>query len=207
MVTARKGKDVTLRSQTDDIRTVHRDMDGNFWVFAYGSLIWQPGFDFEETCKATLYGWHRAMCILSTHYRGCAETPGLVLGLDRGGSCRGLAYRIPMDKAETVRAYLHEREMITGVYSPKFTRLRLQDGRDVLGYVFVARRDHTQYAGAMSPEKAVLLIRQGEGCTGSSRDYLASTVAHLDRLGLHDRALRRLLDQVDGKKSKAQALR
>lgn len=170
---------------------------GDFWVFAYGSLIWQPGFDFAEVGKATLCGWHRAMCILSTHYRGCAERPGLVLGLDHGGRCRGLAYRIAPENAEAVRTYLHEREMIGGVYIPKFIRLRLQDGRDVEGYVFVARRDHPQYAGHLSHERAARLIRQGRGCTGSSRDYLASTVAHLDRLGLHDRALRRLLELVD----------
>lgn len=175
----------------------HRVMDENFWVFAYGSLIWQPGFDYVEVCPATLYGWHRAMCILSTYYRGCAETPGLVLGLDRGGSCRGLAYRIADDRAEAVQRYLHEREMITGVYQPKFIRLRLQDERQVSGYVFVARRDHRQYAGPLSPEAATRLIRQGNGCTGSSRDYLAATVAHLDALGLHDEALRRLLQLVD----------
>jgi cation transport protein ChaC len=172
-------------------------MDENFWVFAYGSLIWQPGFDYVEACKATLNGWHRAMCILSTHYRGCAETPGLVLGLDRGGSCRGLAYRVADDQAEAVQGYLHDREMITGVYRPCFMRLRLQDGRQVSGYAFVARRDHAQYAGPLGPDKAAQLIRQGNGCTGSSRDYLASTVAHLDALGLHDESLRHLLHLVD----------
>ncbi|PKU26189.1 gamma-glutamylcyclotransferase [Telmatospirillum siberiense] len=182
-------------------------MDGSFWVFAYGSLIWQPGFEFAEVRKATLSGWHRAMCILSTHYRGSAETPGLVLGLDHGGSCRGLAYRIAEDKVESVRGYLQEREMVSGVYVPKFIRLRLQDGRDVRGYVFVARRDHKQYAGSLPPERAAQLIHQGRGSTGSSRDYLASTVAHLDRLGLHDKALRRLLDLVDGGRNPVQAVR
>jgi cation transport protein ChaC len=172
-------------------------MDDDFWVFAYGSLIWQPGFDYVESCPATLYGWHRAMCILSTHYRGSAETPGLVLGLDRGGSCRGLAYRIARDQAEPVRQYLYDREMITGVYRPKFGRLRLQDQRQVSGYVFIARRDHAQYAGSLPPDQAARLIRQGKGLTGSSRDYLASTVAHLNTLGLHDAALERLLRLVD----------
>ncbi len=176
---------------------MNRVMDESFWVFAYGSLIWNPGFDYVEVSKATLCGWHRAMCILSTHYRGCAETPGLVLGLDRGGSCRGLAYRIADDQAKAVQRYLHDREMITGVYRPKFIRLRLQDDRQISGYVFVARRDHTQYAGPLSPDRAAHLIRQGNGCTGSSRDYLATTVAHLDALGLHDEALRHLLDLVD----------
>ncbi len=174
-----------------------RVTDDDFWVFAYGSLIWRPGFDYVETSKATLCGWHRAMCILSTHYRGCAETPGLVLGLDRGGSCRGLAYRVAGEEATTVQCYLHDREMVTGVYQPKFIRLKLEDGRQVPGYVFVARRDHAQYAGLLSPDAAARLIRQGNGFTGSSRDYLANTVTHLESLGLHDEALRRLLYLVD----------
>ena len=172
-------------------------MSDDFWVFAYGSLIWQPGFEYAESCAATLYGWHRAMCILSTHYRGSPETPGLVLGLDRGGSCHGLAYRVAAEQAEQVQTYLYDREMVGGVYLPKFLRLRLRDERKVLGYVFVAKRDHAQYAGPLSPGEAVRLIRQGTGRTGSSRDYLASTVAHLAALGLNDAALERLLRLVD----------
>ncbi|HXP97717.1 MAG TPA: gamma-glutamylcyclotransferase, partial [Telmatospirillum sp.] len=96
-----------------------------------------------------------------------------------------------------VRRYLYDREMITEVYLPKFGRLRLQDRRQVAGYVFIARRDHAQYAGSLTPDAAAQLIRQGKGLTGSSRDYLASTVAHLDALGLHDAGLERLLRLVD----------
>jgi cation transport protein ChaC len=172
-------------------------MDGNFWVFGYGSLIWQPGFDFEESMPATLHGWHRAMCILSTHYRGCPQTPGLVLGLDRGGCCRGMAFRLAAERAEEIRQYLYDREMITQVYTPRFAPLRLTDGRRVSGYLFTARRDHAQYSGALSPERAVALIRQGIGSGGTSRDYLASTVEHLERLGIRDAALERLLHRVD----------
>lgn len=174
-------------------------MEDDFWVFAYGSLIWRPGFNFEEARPAILRGWHRAMCILSTHYRGCPDAPGLVLGLDRGGSCRGLAYRIAPTNASSVRQYLHEREMITGVYDPRFTPVNLADGRRVPAYVFIAKRSHTQYAGPLSPSAAAALIRQGKGCTGSCRDYLATTVAHLDALGLPDKALHTLLHMVDGK--------
>lgn len=170
----------------------------DFWVFAYGSLIWQPGFDFEEARPALLRGWHRAMCIYSTHYRGCAETPGLVLGLDRGGSCKGLAYRIAPERADSVRTYLHDREMVTGVYHPRYAGLTLDDRRRVEAYLFIARRDHPQYAGHLDLEQALRTIRQGRGCTGSSRDYLAATVAQLELLGLGDRALRHLLAEVDG---------
>lgn len=172
-------------------------MAEDFWVFAYGSLIWRPGFVYEEAAQGTLRGWHRAMCILSTRYRGCPEVPGLVLGLDHGGSCRGIAYRVAAARAAAVYKYLDDREMISGVYRPRFAPVSLVDGRRVPGYVFIARRDHCQYAGPLRPEQAVALIRQGKGREGSSRDYLANTVAHLEALGLHDKSLHQLLRLVD----------
>ena len=172
-------------------------MDEYFWVFAYGSLMWQPGFAYDEAVPAKLHGWHRAMCLLSLHYRGTAEAPGLVLGLDRGGSCQGIAFRTDATKGEAVRAYLHEREMITGVYRPRLAPVRLADGRRVSAYTFVARRDHPQYAGQLARPQAVALIRQGVGGKGTCRDYLATTVAHLDALHLHDENLHGLLRQVD----------
>jgi cation transport protein ChaC len=169
----------------------------DFWVFAYGSLIWQPDFVPAETVPAQLHGWHRAMCILSTVYRGCPAAPGLVLGLDRGGSCRGLAYRVAADQVAPVRRALDQRELVTGVYQPRFAAVRLSDGTRIVGYAYMARRDHHQYAGALEAHQAAALIRQGLGSCGSSRDYLASTVAHLDALGLPDKSLDRLLHLVD----------
>lgn len=171
--------------------------DRDFWVFGYGSLIWSPGFDFDESISATLHGWHRAMCILSTHYRGCAKTPGLVLGLDRGGCCRGVAFRVAAARAEAVRAYLDARELVTNVYEPRTVSLRLADGRRVRGYVFTSRRGHEQHIGRLPSENAAAMIRQGVGVSGSSRDYLAATVETLDRLGMRDAALHRLLQLVD----------
>ena len=172
-------------------------MNDEFWVFAYGSLIWKPGFDSEETMTATLFGWHRSLCILSTHYRGCPEAPGLVLGLDRGGSCRGVAYRVATDLVDGVRKYLDDREMVTDVYIPRFVDLRLADSRRVRGYVYTARRDHRQYAGRLPVEEVCRLVRRGVGLAGSSRDYLAATVSHLDAIGLADTGLGRLLHLVD----------
>lgn len=169
----------------------------DLWVFAYGSLMWQPDFDYVEARPALLRGYHRAMCILSTHYRGRAEAPGLVLGLDRGGSCRGRAFRVAAERAEAVIALLHDREMITGVYRPGPLPVTLDDGRRVAAHGFVVRRDHPQYRGRLRPDEAARLVRQGSGSRGSSRDYLASTVAHLDELGIRDGSLHRLLDLVD----------
>jgi cation transport protein ChaC len=173
----------------------------DFWVFAYGSLIWNPGFSFREKAIATLRGWHRAMCILSTHYRGCHHTPGLVLGLDHGGSCRGVAYRVDPEQAATVKDYLDSRELITGVYHARVIPVTLLDGRRVDAYVYIAKRGHSQYAGILPPEAAAGLIRQGCGKGGTSRDYLASTVRHLEALGLRDRTLDRLLKIVDGRET------
>lgn len=166
------------------------------WVFAYGSLMWRPDFAFVESCRARLGGWHRAMCILSRHWRGTPDRPGLVLGLDRGGSCVGLAFRVEAACWTEVQAALHAREMLVPVYRPCFLPVRLADGRRLPAYAFVVNRGHAQYwRGGI--DEAASLVRQGIGLTGSSRDYLANTVDHMDALGLPDGALHRLLRLVD----------
>lgn len=166
-------------------------------MFAYGSLMWRPDFCPAETRMARLAGWHRAMCILSTVYRGTPARPGLVLGLDRGGSCRGRALRVEAADWPAVKAMLDARELVTGVYLPRFVPVRLEDGRRVRAYAFVCDRAHAQYwSGGV--EDMVRLIRQGQGSGGRARDYLASTVDHLAALGIADGTLHRLLRQVDG---------
>lgn len=165
-------------------------------MFAYGSLMWRPDFDHEEVRPARLGGWHRAMCILSHHYRGCPERPGLVLGLDRGGSCLGRAFRVAPHRWDEVREALHARELVSNVYLPRFLPVRLADGRRLSAYAFVADRSHAQYWRGVQGE-TVELIREGVGLAGTARDYLANTVAHLDALGIRAGALHRLLAEVD----------
>lgn len=166
------------------------------WVFAYGSLMWRPDFSPAETRAARLAGWHRAMCILSTVYRGTPERPGLVLGLDRGGSCLGRALRVEAAHWPAIKAMLDARELVTGVYRPRFLPVRLEDGRRVSAYAFVCDRGHAQYwSGEM--DEAVRLICQGRGSGGRARDYLASTVEHLSAQGITGGALHRLLARVD----------
>jgi len=163
------------------------------WVFAYGSLMWNAGFDTPETRPARLHGWHRAFCIYSEHYRGTPARPGLILGLLPGGSCRGLAHRLPQRHYDKVRRYLWTGEIDNdGVYEEEVRPIRLADGRTVPALVYLADRGHRQFAGKLSPSKALKLVRQGHGATGSSLDYLLNTVAHLRDLGLHDRALEEL---------------
>ncbi|RCS22437.1 gamma-glutamylcyclotransferase [Phyllobacterium salinisoli] len=159
---------------------------GDFWVFGYGSLMWKPGFAHVETVRARLYGYRRALCIRSHIHRGTPEHPGLVLGLDRGGSCLGLAFRVPGDLAGEVLAYLRARELVTNVYLERRLPLRLGDGRFVEAVVYVADRDHQQYAGALPAERAAEIVASAYGQSGPNVDYVISTVEHLRKMGIRD---------------------
>lgn len=166
-----------------------------FWVFAYGSLMWQPGFPHVQTESALLRGYHRAFCIYSHHYRGTPENPGLVLGLARGGSCRGLAMRVADDAVDSVIDYLHERELITYAYKPRFLPVILRQG-EVRAYSFVADPSHHQYAGDLGIERSAEIIINAQGCAGLNRDYLINTVRRLEQEGFADKRLHALLQRV-----------
>jgi len=168
--------------------------DDEIWVFGYGSLMWRPGFPYKEAHAALLRGYHRALCVYSHHYRGTVETPGLVFGLDQGGSCRGRAFLLASDDVPEVMEYLHEREMISNTYIPKFIPVRLDDGRLVNAYNFVVRRDTNQYTGKISQEQAAMYVRQGHGDKGSSFEYLENTIIHLDELGIVEGPLHRIYE-------------
>jgi len=174
-----------------------RGSDEEFWVFGYGSLMWRPGFRPAETEPARIFGYHRALCIKSEQYRGTKRKPGLVLGLDRGGSCHGMALRVPKSRLKRVLDYLHHRELRGGVYEPRLLSARLDDGRRRRVYAFVVKHGHDRYASGLSVARMVAMIRHSKGSEGSARDYLANTVAHLAELGLNDGGLSRLLARVD----------
>ena len=157
--------------------------------------MWQPDFPFVEAAIARLYGWHRAMCIVSHVYRGTVECPGLVLGLDRGGSCPGMGFRIDPHQWGSVQKQLDDRELITQVYLPRMLPLVLKDGRKVQAYGYVANTDSPQYwRGAVGD--AVQMIVQGVGERGTSHEYLCQTLAHLQELGLKGQSLRSLHKKV-----------
>jgi cation transport protein ChaC len=162
------------------------------WVFGYGSLMWRPGFDFLDRQRATIHGFHRSFCVYSHVHRGTREKPGLVLGLDRGGSCRGIAYLVSWETATDTVEYLIGREMVTRVYMPRWVPARLDDGRRVLAHTYTAAHNHTQYAGKLDLAEAARLIRHGVGRSGANPDYLFSAVDHLDELGLADGPLHRI---------------
>jgi cation transport protein ChaC len=168
---------------------------GDVWIFAYGSLLWDSGFEPAETRPALLRGWHRCFCVSSRIYRGTPETPGLSLGLDRGGSCRGEALRIAERDREAVLAYLEEREMPEEIYSVRPIKLAT-DGGALAAHTLTVNRDHPLYVSGLGLEASAARIAAGVGKRGANSDYLAQTVAHLDTLGIHDAALHRLLDRV-----------
>lgn len=173
------------------------DADGHLYVFAYGSLIWRPGFPHLGHEPATLRGFHRRFCLWSRHYRGTPEAPGLVLGLDRGGSCRGVAFRVAASEAAEVLDYLEARENLNGdkVYDRRVLSLRLASARIVRGIAYVADRAHPAYCRPCEQSTAAAIAR-GRGQAGPNRDYLVNTASGLASLGLNDPKLERLVRLV-----------
>lgn len=162
---------------------------GDFWVFGYGSLIWRPGFAHVETRRARLSGYRRTLCIRSHVHRGTPERPGLVLGLEPGGSCLGMAFRVPGDLTDEVMAYLREREMVTNVYRERRLPVRLDDGEAVEAVAYVVDRGHAQYAGGIALDDMVRAISGTSGRSGSNEEYVLNTLEHLRALGIRDRWL------------------
>ncbi|NNM71364.1 gamma-glutamylcyclotransferase [Enterovirga aerilata] len=159
---------------------------GDLWVFGYGSLMWRPGFTYRERHFATLTGYHRSLCIFSHVHRGTPEMPGLVLGLDRGGKCRGVAFAVEAAEAQATLAYLREREQVTAVYLERRVRIRLDDGRIVPAVTYVADRRHPQYAGRLPVEDLLRLVNQGVGVSGANPDYVRATHRQLMEMGVSD---------------------
>lgn len=161
----------------------------DFWVFGYGSLIWRPGFTHVETQKARVYGYRRALCIYSHVYRGTPARPGLVLGLDRGGSCLGMAFRVPGELRDEVIAYLRERELATQVYLERNLSISLDGGQVVQAIAYVVDRKHPQYAGLLAADSAAMHVSGAVGQAGPNEEYVLNTVEHLRALGIRDRWL------------------
>jgi cation transport protein ChaC len=172
----------------------------DLWVFAYGSLMWRPGFDFLERVPARVIGAHRALCVLSHVHRGTPERPGLVLGLDRGGTCRGLAFRVAAAQRAPTLSYLRAREQVTKVYRESLRSVWLlgEPERRVEALCYVVDRSHPQYAGQLSPDEQLHLVRQGHGHAGPNRDYVLSTVKELEAQGFRDADLHLLAERLKG---------
>lgn len=161
----------------------------DFWVFGYGSLMWNPGFEYEERRAAHLHGFHRSLCVRSWVHRGTEERPGLVLGLDRGGSCRGMAFRVAPARRDAVLDYLRERELVTHVYKERVIAATFGDGARVPVLAYIIDRAHHQYAGNLSVDEAALSVSMAAGKSGANIDYVRNTLAHLQAMGIRDRWL------------------
>ncbi len=175
-----------------------RERGHGAWVFAYGSLIWNPAMHYAERRFARVHGWHRSFCLSASAGRGTPEAPGLLLGLDRGGACAGAAFRIEEDALEEELALLWRREMVAGSYKPRWLPVRDETGIP-FGHAiaFTIRRDGVWYAGALSEEETIRRLATARGKLGTSADYLLQTRDGLRLLGIVDRRIERLASEVE----------
>ncbi|WP_233238484.1 gamma-glutamylcyclotransferase [Bordetella sp. LUAb4] len=157
----------------------------DLWVFAYGSLIWRPGFAWQERRITTVKGYHRSLCLWSHHHRGSREIPGLVFGLNRGGCCRGVAFRVAAADVPQAFAALWEREMIDSAYTPRWLNCHSDDGC-VSGLVFVLNRGCANYAGELTEENRMAAIRNAVGRSGACLEYVVETDKALRANGIED---------------------
>src|SRR4051795_5730527 len=173
---------------------------GDLWVFGYGSLMWRPGFEFVEQVPARLIGEHRALCVYSFVHRGTPERPGLVLGLDRGGACRGVAFRVPQKHRLATVAYLRAREQVTSVYREVMRSVWLENEprQRVAALAYVVARGHVQYAGRLSLSEQHRHVLQGHGQSGANRDYVTATVKAIEAEGFRDAQLHQLAAMLHG---------
>jgi len=181
---------------TMDAEFDHRPAD--LWVFGYGSLIWNPGFEYLERAQARMVGLHRSLCVYSFVHRGTPERPGLVLGIDQGGACRGVAYRVAAARRADILAYLRAREQVTSVYREAVRTVWLEGTpeRRAEAVCYTVDRSHPQYAGRLTLEQQLHHVRQGHGRSGNNRDYVIETVAALEALGCRDAPLHQLTERL-----------
>lgn len=172
--------------------------DGTLWVFGYGSLMWNPGFPFEDRVLATLPGFARTFCMRSIHHRGTDEVPGLVLALDPmpEAACHGLAFRVAPDHAEPTIAYLRDRELISSAYLEQRHPVTLAHGETVEAVAYVVDTAHVQYCGGLPLETQAQIIARAVGGRGPNTEYLYNTAAHLTELGIEDPDLDWLVSRV-----------
>lgn len=168
----------------------------DFWVFGYGSLMWRPGFAHVETRRARLSGYRRTLCLRSHIHRGTPERPGLVLGLEPGGSCLGMAFRVPGALSDEVLAYLRERELVTKAYHEKRLKVQLDCGKVVPALTYVVDRNHRQYTGAIDLDEIVRTVSGAQGQSGRNEDYVLNTIQHLQALGIRDRRLESIAERL-----------
>ena len=166
---------------------------GDLWIFGYGSLMWSPGFSYKEKALGRIHGYHRALCILSTRYRGTQRKPGLVMGLCRGGSCWGMAFRVDAARVRQALVRLWKREMPRRVYAPRLLQVQLRPSRRVRALAFLADPASPAYVRELDLQGRARLVAQGIGQRGPCVDYIQNTLEHMHELGVRDPHLERIL--------------
>lgn len=177
--------------------------DAEIWVFGYGSLMWNPCIHYQDRQTARLYGYHRSFCLQTPLGRGSPEHPGLVLALETGGSCQGIAFRVDPKLADHEFTLIWNREMVSGAYVPRLVQIHTPLGKRQ-AVTFVINRRHPRYLPALEPQQAAAIIAKAAGKLGSCAEYLYSTVEHLDQLGVGDGPMHQLKRLVEAAQSAVQ---
>ena len=172
------------------------DENKRCYVFAYGSLMWNPGFDHDAKHRATLRGWSRELCIYSWHWRGTRDQPGLVMGLAPGGACCGMIVDACRTRESDIIDYLDGRELVTDVYERRRLPVELASGQIIQAWCYVARKNHPQFAAGLSQERMVEIIMNGHGVGGANTDYVLTTVDHLLEMGVDEPFLARVTEKI-----------
>jgi cation transport protein ChaC len=194
-----KAEDSSMRLLTEEERRESllsmfsdRKINQDVWIFGYGSLIWNPAIHFERKDIMTIYGFHRKFCLKTYLGRGNKEAPGLVLGLDHGGSCRGIAFKIPAKIAAHELEIIWRREMLSGSYIPRWLNGKIK-GISVKALGFVVNKQEDRYVGDLTDVETATLISKANGFLGTCADYLINTSEHLEDLGIPDKKLSHLV--------------
>jgi cation transport protein ChaC len=186
--------DAEIATSLNHALTSH-DPATDLWVFGYGSLMWNPAFFFAERQVGTVHGWHRRFCLWIDRGRARPDRPGLMLALDRGGMCRGIAFRIPAANVRSELLVVWRREMFGNAYLARWVRVHLA-GVAVSAITFVVNRSSPRYAGKLSDDEATARISGAVGPLGSCRSYLENTISHLHELGIRDGGLQRIAERL-----------
>ena len=194
-------RDVMRFYTREERKVMRRDTLGNVagkdvWIFAYGSLMWNPAMHTVERRSGLIHGYHRRFCLRVAGGRGTLERPGLMLGLDRGGSCRGIVWRIAAAEVESETEILWRREQVTDGYLPRWVKVHTPQGV-IRAITFIASRTQERYVRDLEESEVVRMMATAKGHLGRARDYLHNTVLHLDELGIAEGSLHRLLEAVD----------
>jgi cation transport protein ChaC len=179
-----------------DLLLQNRPEGEGVWLFAYGSLMWNPTFEFERSVTGLVRGWRRRFCLMSTYGRGTPEIPGLFLALDFGGSAKGVVFKLPVGREESELILAWRREMFSGAYTARWVKVSTEAG-EIQALTFVANHEDASYRGDLSDNEITRIVATAAGTLGSNMDYLEESLLHLGKLNVRDRGLERIATMIE----------